>query len=155
MQGKYNDIADYFESLAKSHRRIKEYYRYELDELLDHTANIKKFPALVLEGFDFDYSGSVPDHVLKNRNGAFCLVEKCDLTNAKLRTDTLEALETIAEQILVRMVTDKRNRHPLLTCFEISSAEGAHFANPALGLVLCRVSFSFKTQIKEDISVWQ
>ncbi len=155
MQQKYNDIADYFGSLSKKHKGIKTFCRYELDELLDRTVSIEGFPALVLEGFDFDYSGSVPDNVLKNRNGAFCIVGTCDTTNARQRTDKLEQLEIIAEQILIKMVTDKKNHHPLLTGFEIASAEGIHFVNPMLGYVFCRISFSFKTKITEDLTVWQ
>lgn len=155
MQQKYNDIADYFSQLATKHKGIKTFCRYELDELLDRTASIEGFPSLVLEGFDFDYSGSTADNVLKNRNGAFCMVTTCDTLNARERTDSLEKMETIAEQILIKMVTDKKQRHPLLTGFEIASAEGVHFVNPALGYVLCRISFSFKTKTTEDLNLWQ
>lgn len=155
MQQRYSAIGDYFEKLATSHSGIKEFCRYELDELLDRTANISGFPALVLEGFDFDYAGSSPDNVVKSRNGAFCLVGKCDVANARERTETMERLEMIGEQILMKMVADKRNRNPLLTTFEIASAEGVHYANPMLGYVMCRISFSFRTKITEDLTVWQ
>ena len=73
MQQNYTDIADYFEQLADKHKQIKTFCRYELDELLSKTASIKAFPCLVVEGFDFDFAGSSPDNILKNRHGAFQL----------------------------------------------------------------------------------
>lgn len=155
MQQSYNQIGDYFGGLAIRHKGIQTYCRYELDELLDMSISIPGFPALVLEGFDFDYGGSVADNVLKNRNGAFCLVDKCDVTDARKRTDVLERLEIIGEQILMKMTDDKRKGNPLLTSFDIGSAEGVHFVNPAMGYVFCRINFSFKTKITEDLSVWQ
>lgn len=155
MQQSYNQIGDYFGELASRHKGIQTYCRYELDELLDMSISIPGFPALVLEGFDFDYGGSMTDNVLKNRNGAFCLVDKCDVTDARKRTDVLERLEIIGEQILMKMVDDKRKGNPLLTSFDIGSAEGVHFVNPAMGYVFCRINFSFKTKIAEDLSVWQ
>lgn len=155
MQQNYNDIGDYFALLAGKHKDVKAFCRYELDELLDRTVSIKAFPALVLEGFDFNYAGSQADNVLKSRNGAFCLVAACDVTDARRRTETLEKLEIISEQVLMKMVDDKRNRNTLLTGFDIASAEGVHFVNPALGYVMCRISFSFRTKINEDLTVWQ
>lgn len=64
MKQEYSDIANYFQDLAQKHKEIKEFKRYELDELLSN-AMFACYPALVLEGFDFDFSGSSPDNVLK------------------------------------------------------------------------------------------
>lgn len=155
MEQKYNDIGDYFALLAGKHKDVKVFCRYELDELLYQTVSIEAFPALVLEGFDFNYAGSQTDNVLKSRNGAFCVVAACDVADARLRTEMFEKLEIIGEQVLMKMVDDKRNRNPLLTGFEIASAEGGHFVNLALGYVFCRISFSFRTKITEDLTVWQ
>ena len=143
MQQNYTDIADYFEQLADKHKQIKTFCRYELDELL------------VVEGFDFDFAGSSPDNILKNRHGAFSIVDKCDIFNPAKRCETLERTEIIAGQILSKMVDDKRQRLPLMTSFEINSAEGLNFINPILGYAFCRISFTFKTKIGEDLTVWQ
>lgn len=155
MEQRFSDLVNYFEGLAMQHRDIKSFCRYELDELLDKTVNISGFPAFVLEGFDFDYAGSRPDDVIKERTGAFCIVDLCDGFDAEKRMQILERNERIADEILLRMVADKRNRHPLLSAFEIASAKGGHYLNPAFRYALCRVSFSFKTKIKEDLSVWK
>lgn len=155
MQQKYTDIENYFECLSREHLEIKTFCRYELEELLDKTCSIQGFPALILEGFDFDYSGSTPDNILKNRTGAFCIVNNCDVFNSKERTETCENNEIIAEQILMRMVSDKKKRLPLLTGFDITSAEGFHFVNPVLGYVFCRINFSFKTKITENTKIWE
>ncbi|MEG0796414.1 MAG: hypothetical protein RR397_07945 [Odoribacter sp.] len=155
MDQKYTDIGNYFESLSQLHPGIKTFCRYELDELLDKDVSISDYPALILEGFDFNFSGSGADNILKSRNGAFCIVDVCDIFDPVKRTESLERAEIIAEQILLKMVKDKRDRVPLLTSFDISSAEGMHFVNPALGYIFCRISFSFKTKIKEDTAVWQ
>ena len=155
MQQNYTDIADYFEQLADKHKQIKTFCRYELDELLSKTASIKAFPCLVVEGFAFDFAGSSPDNILKNRHGAFSIVDKCDIFNPAKRCETLERTEIIAGQILSKMVDDKRQRLPLMTSFEINSAEGLNFINPILGYAFCRISFTFKTKIGEDLTVWQ
>lgn len=155
MQQNYTDIADYFEQLSNRHKQIKTFCRYELDELLSKTASIKAFPCLVVEGFDFDFAGSSPDNILKNRHGAFSVVDKCDIFNPAKRCEALERTEIIAGQILVKMVDDKRQRLPLMTSFEINSAEGLNFINPLLGYVFCRITFTFKTKIEEDLTIWQ
>lgn len=155
MQQKYTDIQNYFERLTQEHKLIKTFCRYELEELLDKTCSIQNFPALVLEGFDFDYSGSTPDNILKNRTGAFCIVDKCDVFNSKERTETCQNNEIIAEHIVVRMFIDKQKRLSLLTGFDITSVEGVHFVNPVLGYVFCRINFSFKTKITEDTNIWE
>lgn len=155
MEQRCNELVRYFEDLAERHEEIVSFCRYELDELLDKTANISGFPALVLEGFDFDYGSSQPDNVLKERNGAFCVLDVCDGFDAEKRMQVLEHNERIAEDILLKMINDKRERHPLLAAFEISSAKGGHFLNPAFRYALCRVSFSFKTKVKENRAVWK
>ena len=150
----YSDIADYFEELASKHKAIKEFERYELDELLSN-AMFTQYPALALEGFDFDFAGSMPDNILKNRSGAFCIVCPCDINNAEERTKALDNIESIGDQIIMKIAKDKRERHKLLTAFDLGSVEGLHFANPALGIVFCRYTFTLKTKVAEDITVWE
>ena len=36
MKQEYSDIANYFQDLAQKHKEIKEFKRYELDELLSN-----------------------------------------------------------------------------------------------------------------------
>lgn len=153
MKQSYSEVAAYFKSLCNQHKDLKDFNCFELDELLSD-ANFTKYPALNIEGFDYDFSGSTPDNVTKNRNGAFCIVDKCDVRDQTERMTVLDRIDNIAEQLLVRMVKDKRDLNPLLTTFEIASVEGLHFVNPALGIVFCRILFSFKTKITEDQSVW-
>lgn len=155
MDQKFSDIVGYFEQLAARHCDIAAFCRFEVDELLEKTVNIPGFPALVLEGFDFDYGSSQPDNVLKERNGAFCLVDVCDGFDSSKRMEVLERNERIAEEILMKMVEDKRKRHPLLSSFEIASAKGGHYLNPAFRYAICRVSFSFKTKVREGLDVWK
>lgn len=154
MKQEYSDIANYFQDLAQKHKEIKEFKRYELDELLSN-AMFTSYPALVLEGFDFDFSGSSPDNVLKNRTGGFNIVLPCNINNAEERTQTLDHLETIGDQFIMKIAKDKKERHPLLTAFDLSSIEGIHFANPAHGIVFCRYTFTLRTKIVEDLSVWE
>lgn len=154
MKQEYSDIANYFESLAQKHKEIKQFERYELDELLSN-AMFTRYPALALEGFDFDYTGSTPDNILKNRAGGFCIVDTCDIKNVEERTKVLDHLESIGDQIIMKIAKDKQARNPLITYFEIGSVEGLHFANPALGIVFCRYTFTLKTKISEDSTVWE
>ena len=47
MKQEYSDIANYFQDLAQKHKEIKEFKRYELDELLSN-AMFACYPALVV-----------------------------------------------------------------------------------------------------------
>ena len=155
MEQKYNDIGNYFDDLAKRHKEIKEFTRFELDELLGQSINFQEYPVFVLEGFDFDYAGSSPGNIIKSRNGAFCIVDICDTKCASSRMEMMEKTEAIAQEFLMKMVEDKDNRHKLLTTFSIADAEGVHALNPQKGLVMCRITFSFKTKIREETGVWE
>jgi len=155
MQQNYNDIGNYFADLAKKHKEIKEFTRFELDELLGQSINFQEYPVFVLEGFDFDYAGSTPDNIIKSRNGGFLVIDTCDLTCPNSRMEVMEKVEAIAQQFLMKMTEDKCNRHPLLTTFSMADAVGEHALNPQKGLVMCRITFSFKTKIKEDVDVWE
>lgn len=155
MHQNYNDIGNYFEDLAKRHKEIKAFTRFEFDDLLGQSINIQEYPAFGLEGFDFDYSGSTPDNIIKSRNGAFCIIDICDATSISSRMEAMEKTEAIAQQFLMKMIDDKRNRNPVLTTFSIAEAEGVHVLIPEQRLVACRITFSFKTKIREDTDVWE
>lgn len=155
MHQNYNDIGNYFADLANRHKEIKEFTRFELDELLGQSISFGEYPVFVLEGFDFDYAGSTPGNIIKSRNGAFCIIDICDTTSELSRMEVMEKTEAIAQQFLLKMEEDKCNRHPLLTTFSMADAVGEHALNPQKGLVMCRITFSFKTKIREDVSVWE
>lgn len=155
----FSDLVTYFETLATEHISIghsasaKHFYRFELEEVITGLCTNLKFPALVLEGYDFNFSDSDSDNVRKRRNGAFILIDKVqDLKDYSRIHEVWDNLEAIGTDILVRMLSDKRSRTvPVLTGFEISECAGQLLSVPQLGQHGIRFTFSLESAVNNDI----
>lgn len=165
MAATFADLVSYFEMLATEHVSIrhtpleKHFYRFELDEVIDGLAKGVKYPALILESYNFNYGDNLADSVRKIRHGAFMLIDRVpDAKNFDRIHEVWEQMESIADDILIRMRADRAsNNYPVLRAFSISDVEGTQLSLSTLGQHGIRVSFNLISALNSDIddSKWQ
>jgi hypothetical protein len=159
MAAEFADLVSYFERLAREHTEIrhsateKHFYRFELEELLVGMITKIKYPALVLEGYDFMYQDSGSDNVSKKRNGAFMLLthvsDPLDFNGIALAIDRLER---IGEDILIKMRADKASRAvPVLRGFNIYESDGLMLRVSQTGQYGLRFSFSLSSAVDTNV----
>ena len=150
MAAKFSDLVEYFEKLASEHIEIKHtvkdkhFYRFELDEVLTGMCSNIKYPALILEAYDFNYSESNSDNIRKKRSGAFILIDKVsDMKDFNKIHQVWDKLELIGDDILVKMKADKESRLvPVLKEFNINECTGTPLSITELGQHGIRFSFN-------------
>ena len=142
MSAKFSQLVSYFENLARLHKDIghtdseKHFFRMEVDEVLGGINRTDvKHPFLILEGYGYDFTDDKSDNLLKNRRGAFMLIDHVsDQTDFDLIHSVWENMEEIGDELLVKMKADKRN--PLASAirdFDFSSVEASLLANESDG----------------------
>ncbi|HKI89870.1 MAG TPA: hypothetical protein VKA38_12645 [Draconibacterium sp.] len=113
----FSDLIAYFESLARRHVDIghtdleKHFFRMEIDEVL---AGINRtdvnFPMLILEGYSFDFTDNYSDNLMKNRQGAFVLLDHIsDASDYDAIHQVWDQLEQTGTEILLKIKADKRS----------------------------------------------
>jgi len=132
----FTDIIHYFRTLATQHESIrhssaeKHFYRFEIDEVLSGLKTIN-YPALILEGYRFSLIDKQSDNVLKERTGAFILLDHLNsISDYDAMHDLWDRLETICDDIIARIKSDKFN--PSATSvrdFDLNNIEFAIIAN--------------------------
>lgn len=150
MAAKFSDLVEYFEKLASEHIEIKHtakdkhFYRFELDEVLTGMCSNIKYPALILEAYDFNYSESNSDNIRKKRSGAFILIDRVsDMKDYNKIHQVWDEMELIGDDILVKMKSDKESRQvPVLKEFNISECTGTPLSITELGQHGIRFSFN-------------
>lgn len=160
MAAKFSELVEYFEKIASEHAEIrhtafdKHFYRFELDEVLTGAARGIKYPALILEGYDFNYNESNSDNIRKKRSGAIILIDKVtDLKDFARIHQVWDEMELIADDILVKMKTDKESRLvPVLRDFNISDCSGAPLSISELGQHGIRVTFALGSPVSSIVN---
>lgn len=165
MAAKFSDLLAYFENIARAHVDIlhstkdKHFYRFELDEVLTGICSNIKYPALILEAYDFNYRESGSDNIRKRRSGAFILIDKVsDMKDYNKIHEVWDHMEVIGEDILVKMKADKESRLvPVLRDFNINECEGTPLAIPQLGQHGVRFTFNLTSPVNSivDETKWQ
>jgi hypothetical protein len=165
MGAKFSDLISYFEKLAAEHVSIKHtasdkhFYRFELDEVLTGMCANLKYPALILEGYDFQYQESNSDNIRKRRSGAFILIDKAsDRKDFNRIHDIWDFMEEIGNDILIRMRTDKESHaEPVMSDFAIEECEGVPLSITELGQHGIRFTFSIISPVSNEVDKdkWQ
>lgn len=165
MAAKFSDLVNYFEQLAGQHIEIKHngidkhFYRFELDEVLTGLCSNLKYPALILEGYDFNYTESNSDNIRKKRSGAFILIDRvADRKDYNKIHEVWDAMEEIGDDILVKMKADKESRQvPVLRDFNINECEGVPLSVTELGQHGVRFTFSLTSAVNGEVDPerWQ
>lgn len=157
---KFTDLITYFENLARTHVDIrhsdseKHFFRMEIDEVLAGINRTDvKTPFLILEGYGFDYTDNKSDNLLKNRSGAFVLLDHVsDSTDFDAIHAVWDRMEQIGEEIIIRIKADKRNPlTPVIREFDFSQVEGTLIANQIDGNYGIRFTYSLTSSRTTDV----
>jgi hypothetical protein len=158
---KFSDLITYFENIARKHVDIlhsdaeKHFFRMEIDEVL---AGINRtdvnFPMLILEGYGFGFTDNKSDNLLKNREGAFILLDHIsDTSDHNLIHQKWDELEDIATEIILKIKTDKQSRIvPVVRNFDFESINASLILNELGNDVGIRVSYSIASPTTNDIN---
>ena len=157
---KFSALVAYFENLARMHKDIghtdseKHFFRMEVDEVL---AGINRtdveYPFLILEGYGYDFTDSKSDNLLKNRRGAFMLLDHVsDPSDFDAIHDVWDHMEEIGDELLVKMKTDKRNPlAPVIRDFQFNASEATLIANEIDGSYGIRFTYTLTSPRANDI----
>jgi len=157
----FSDLITYFENLARKHISIqhtdneKHFFRFEIDEVLNGIQRSDvAYPMLVLEGYGYDYTDNKSDNIIRNRDTAFVLMDACpDMSDYSALHTIWDELESIADDILVKMKSDKTNPlTPVIRNFDFSSVQVNLIANEIGNSVGLRVSFKVSSPMLSDIN---
>ena len=156
----FSELITYFENIARKHIAIqhteieKHFFRFELDEVLNGiNRSDVAFPMLILEGYSYDYTDNKSDNILKNRSGAFILLDHCpDISDYGKVHEIWDNLETIADDILALIKSDKRNPlTPVVRGFEFSSVDSKLIANEIGNSIGIRITFIISSPVATDV----
>jgi len=162
MKNNFSKLVTYFENIARAHVEIqhsdneKHFFRFEIDEVL---AGINRsdvaYPMLILEGYSYDYTDNKSDNIIKNRSGAFILLDHCpDISDYGKVHEIWDNLETIADDILIKIKSDKRNPlTPVVRGFEFSSVESKLIANEIGNSIGLRITFTISSPVLSDVNI--
>lgn len=157
----FSDLIAYFENLARTHVDIlhtdtkKHFFRFELDEILTGiNRSDVAYPMLALEGYTCKFTDNNSDNILRNRDTAFTLMDNCpDISDYTKVHAIWDKLESIADDILIRMKIDKRNPlTPVIRSFDFSSVEVNLIANEIGNSIGVRVSFTVSSPVPSDVN---
>lgn len=158
---RFSDLITYFENLARSHVDIghseseKHFFRMEIDEVL---AGLNRtdvnFPMLILEGYSFDFTDNNSDNLIKNRQGAFILLEHLsDTSDFDIIHEIWDKLEQIGTEILVKIKCDKRTRQvPVVRHFDFSSVNASLIMNQMGNNIGIRFTYSIQSPSAGDVN---
>jgi hypothetical protein len=158
---KFSQLVSYFENLARLHKDIghtdseKHFFRMEVDEVLGGINRTDvKYPFLVLEGYSYDFTDSKSDNLLKNRRGAFILMDHVpDSSDYETIQQVWENMEEIGDELLVRMKADKRSPlAPAVRDFDFSSVEAMLIANELDGNYGIRYSYTLTSPQTNEVN---
>lgn len=157
---KFSHIIEYFENIARSHVDIqhtdseKHFFRFELDEVLSGINRTDvAYPMLVLEAYSYDYTDNKSDNIIKNRSGAFMLLDHCPDISDYAQVHTIwDKLEVIADDILIKIKSDKYNPlTPVIRNFEYSSIETKLIANEIGNSIGLRITFTISSPVSSNV----
>jgi hypothetical protein len=120
---KFADLVAYFQTLASQHKRIKNFYRFELDEVLTDLRDLET-PCLIMEGYKFSFTDNKSDNILKTRGGAFILLEHVkDIGDFNAIHAAWDNLEEIGDDVLARIRSDRHALSSPVQNFPIETVE--------------------------------
>lgn len=158
MNARFSEIITYFRTLAAQHIAIghsyseKHFYRLELEEVLGSLKNIN-YPALILEGYRYSLNDQKSDNVMKERTGAFVLIDhlhdRGDFDQMHTIWDNMEA---ICDDIIARIKADKRNTAcKAVRNFDLNSIQVALIANETDRNYGIRCTYTISSTLATDV----
>src|SRR5665647_777919 len=159
MNTRFSDLIQYFRTIATQHVAIghsiseKHFYRFELDEVLTGLKKVN-YPALILEGYRYSLSDKQSENVMKERSGAFMLLGQLnDIGDYDAMHQLWDHLETICDDIIVRIKADKRNPDAkAIRDFDMGSVNVALIANENDKNYGVRCTFTISSPLCSDVN---
>ncbi|MFZ4545878.1 MAG: hypothetical protein ACOYN4_00505 [Bacteroidales bacterium] len=149
----FSALIAYFQTLASQHVSIKNFYRFELDEVLSDLRNLET-PCLVMEGYKFSFTDNKSDNILKTRGGAFILLDQVkDIGDFNAIHAAWDSLEVIGDDILARIRADKRLPDSPVQSFPIESVEAHLLSNEMGNYYGIRFTFDIVCKFNPDVDV--
>jgi hypothetical protein len=158
---KFSDLISYFDILARKHIDIlhtdeeKHFFRMEIDEVLEGiNRSDVAYPMLILEGYSFDFTDNKSDNLLKNRQGAFILLDHIsDNSDHNIIHQKWDELEEIATEILLKIKSDKRNTlTPVVRNFDFDTVNVSLILNQVGNDVGVRVTYTITSPVPNDVN---
>jgi hypothetical protein len=120
---KFADLVAYFQTLAFQHILLKNFYRFELDEVLTDLRDLQT-PCLIMEGYKFSFTDNKSDNILKTRGGAFILLDHVkDIGDFNAIHSAWDNLEEIGDDVLARIRSDRHDLSSPVQNFPLESVE--------------------------------
>ena len=159
MNTRFSSLITYFRTLAAQHVSIghsyaeKHFYRFELEEILSNLKNVN-YPALILEAYRYSLSDKQSDNVQKERTGAFVLIDHLkDIGDFDAMHEIWDNMETICDDIIARIKTDKRNpAAKAVRDFDLNNVNVALIANENDRNYGIRCTFTISSPLTTDVS---
>ncbi|NQU85801.1 MAG: hypothetical protein HQ541_08580 [Mariniphaga sp.] len=157
---KFSELVTYFEDIARNHVSIrhteleKHFFRFEIDEMLSaQFRSDTNFIFLALEGYNFGFTDNNSDNLLKNRHGAFVIMDHIsDLSDYASMHDKWDELEIIGDDIIAKIKSDKRNpMYPVIRDFKFDSITADLILNEIAGGIGIRYTFTLTSPTSNDV----
>lgn len=148
---KFSTLVTYFQTLASQHKLIKNFYRFEADEVLTNIRDIQT-PCLIMEGYKFSFTDNKSDNILKTRGGAFILLDHVnDIGDFNAIHSAWDKLEEIGDDILARIRADKRLPESPVQNFPFESVEAHLLSNEMGNYYGIRFTFDIVCKFNPDV----
>ena len=148
---KFTDLVSYFQTLASQHTLIKNFYRFELDEVLTSLRDMET-PCLIMEGYKFSFTDNKSDNILKTRGGAFILLDHVkDIGNFNAIHSAWDSLEEIGDDILARIRSDKHVLSSPVQNFPFESVEAQLISTDLGNFYGIRFTFDIVCKFNPDV----
>ena len=157
----FSDLIQYFENIARNHVDIrhsdseKHFFRMEIEEVIGGINRTDvKFPLLILEAYSFSLSDSRSDNLLKNRSGAFILLDHIsDPSDFDQIHEKWDNLEQIGTEIAIRLKHDKQSRLiPVIRDFNFDSLDATLIMNEVGSDIGIRFTYNIISPVTNDIN---
>jgi hypothetical protein len=144
-----NDYVSYFEGLAKTHESIlhndseKHFFRLDPEEYLVGLKSDVNYPALMLEGYDCNFTDREANSILKSINGAFAIIKHLEEEGDTAGMHEIwDECEQIGLDILVRTYNEKYVRTGIIIKLDFNTVNMQLLANEADRAYGCRFTYS-------------
>lgn len=159
MSATFSDLIQYFDLLARQHTDIghsdlqKHFFRMELDEVL---AGINRtdvaHPFLILEGYSYGFTDEKADNIIKNRSGAFMLLDNVpDPSDYNRVNEVWQHMEEIGDELLRRIRSDKYIV-PVVRSFQLEEVKAELLALEITNLFGIRYTYSLSSPLPMDLN---
>lgn len=156
------DFTELMAGLAAAHTGLKHraddkhFFRGEVEEFFRQFRSDVRFPCLILEGSDLEYSGS-PSNTVKTRHCAFIIADTYSLKDDyDSIQERMSDCEKIGEEIIGKMLQMAEEDDTLLVGLDINTVTAVYMQNQTNRYCGCRFEFDIEQQnCLYNPNVWQ